>query len=218
MDNYVSSGEGLTFTAPSGSPGGVVSGEPVLIGSLLVIPSVTAAGGDSFEGVTMGVFRGVKVATEAWTEGLKVYWDDTAKLFTSVAGSSPANTMVGAAAKATAAAIGLATGAGGSPGNLSISDNVLTVVDYSSLGDATITITLARDNADPLVYVITEGVDFDAVTDNATTATNIAAAIDALIGVAAEYVQIPGSPATETVEVTADNPVPGYVRLDGAAR
>lgn len=215
MQTFVADGEVVTFTAPMG---GVVAGTPLLIGSLLVIPSFSAAAAASFEGVARGVFAGVKVPTEAWTEGLKIYWDAAAGRFTSVAGSSPANTLVGAATAAVAAAVALATGAGGSPGNLSISDNVLTVVDYSTLASATITVTLARDGADPMVFVLTEGVDFDADTDNATTATNIAAAIDALAGVSAEYVQIPGSPATDTVEVTADNPVPGHVRLDGAAR
>lgn len=216
METFSAPGEVLTFTAPSGSPGGVVSGTPVLIGSLLVIPSQDADGGDSFEGVAKGIFRGVKVATEAWTEGLKVYWDDTAKKFTSVQGSSPANVLVGVASKAVAAAIGLAVSTA-SPG-LIASDATITVESYTGVADGTVTVTLARQDADPEVHVLTEGVDFTAETDEATTATNLAAAISAIYGLVGTYTQVAGSPPTETVVVTASNPVKGDVRLDGAAR
>lgn len=216
MDNFNRPGELLTFTAPSG---GVTSGSPYLIGSLLVIAAQSAAQGASFEGAAVGVYKGTKVATEAWTELQKVYWDDTAKKFTEDAGSSPANVLVGVAAAAVEADIGLATSESGSPAPLVIADNVLTVADYSLLGDETITVTVARDDGkDPLVYVLTESVEWVAEDSEAQTAQNIADAIDALPGVSAEYVQVAGSPPTETVVVTSDNPVPGHVRLDGAVR
>jgi predicted RecA/RadA family phage recombinase len=182
MNNFSQPGEVLTFTAPTG---GVVSGLPYLIGSLLVIAAEDVAQTLPFEGEVVGVYNGTKVAIEAWDELQKVYWDDTAHKFTETQGSSPANVLVG---------------------------------DYSTLADITITITVARASGDPLVYILTEGIDFDAETDNATTATNIAAAITALSGVTGTYTQIPGSPATETVVVTSDNPNPGVVRLDGAVR
>jgi predicted RecA/RadA family phage recombinase len=215
MNNFSQPGEVLTFTAPTG---GVVSGLPYLIGSLLVIAAEDVAQTLPFEGEVVGVYNGTKVAIEAWDELQKVYWDDTAHKFTETQGSSPANVLVGVAAKAVAAAITLATSATGSPAGLTITDATLTVGDYSTLADITITITVARASGDPLVYILTEGIDFDAETDNATTATNIAAAITALSGVTGTYTQIPGSPATETVVVTSDNPNPGVVRLDGAVR
>lgn len=217
MENFVAPGESLTFTAPSGSPGGTVSGEPVLIGSLLVVPADTKDAAEDFQGVARGVFRLPKPDTEAWTEGAKLYWDDTAKKVTTVVGS-PANTLVGAAVEATPAAVGLSNTSTGSPQDLSVADNVLTVNDYTGLGDVVITITVYRENRDPLILTVTEGVDFDAETSNAVTAGNIADAIDALFGVSAADSQGAGSPPSELVTVTVDNPIRGLVRLDGVAR
>lgn len=217
MENFVSPGESIELTAPSGSPGGTVSGEPVLVGSLLVVPAVSADAGDPFNGSARGVFRIAKPETEAWEEGAKVYWDDTEKKVTTVVGS-PANTLVGAAIEATPAAIGLSNTSGSSPQDLSVADNVLSVNDYSALAAIAITITRYREDGDPVISTITEGVDFDAETDNATTATNIAAAISDIPGVSAVASQIAGSPPTEIVTVTANNPIRGLVRLDGVAR
>lgn len=215
METFFEQGDSVPFTAPSG---GVVTGEPYLIGSLLVVAAQSKAQGLIFQGYTQGVFLGEKVPTQAFTEGQKIYWDNSARKFTSVVGS-PANALVGCSVAAIAAAVGLATNAtDGTPDAISIANNVLTVNDYSAVADKTITVTLARDGRDPLVFVLTEGVDFVAETDNATTATNIAAAIAALEGLDAEASQVAGSPATEVVTVTADNPVRGHVRLDGAAR
>jgi predicted RecA/RadA family phage recombinase len=35
------------------------------------------------------VAKVAKVSAQAWTEGLKIYWDNTAKLFTSTASTNP---------------------------------------------------------------------------------------------------------------------------------
>jgi predicted RecA/RadA family phage recombinase len=213
MENYSQPGEALTLTAPSG---GVVSGQPYKIGGLVVIATETKAQTLPFAAVTKGVVLGDKVAIQAWTEAQKIYWDNSARLFTTSAGG---NTLVGVAAKAIAAAVGLATNAtDGTPDAISIVDNVLTVNDYTAVEGKTVTVTIARDDAAPLVYVLTEGVDFDAATDNATTASRIAAAITALPRVTAVASQVAGSPATEVVTVTSNNPVHGPVRLDGAVR
>ncbi len=72
MKNFVQPGDVLTLTAPAG---GVVSGTPVLIGGLLVIPAVTAAAGELFTGHVTGVCDLPKTAAQAWTEGQKLYWD-----------------------------------------------------------------------------------------------------------------------------------------------
>ncbi len=217
METFVQPGEVLSLTAPSGSPGGVVSGQPYLIGGLLVIALETKDAGDTFRCEAKGVYRGEKVATEAWTEAQVVRWDDTARKFTEVTGS-PANPIVGVAAQAVPAAVEMSNDSASTPQDLAVTDNVLTVNDYSALSGVVLTITLNREDLSALVYVLTEGVDFDAETSNEVTADNIAAAITALAGITAVASTVAGSPPSEIVTVTADNPVRGRVRLDGAVR
>ena len=95
MKNYSAPGEVLELAAPSG---GVVTGLAYKIGSLVVIATVTAAATVRCSFIVIGVVYVLKVTTETWTEGVKIYWDDTAKLFTSV---STSNTLVGVAVAAT---------------------------------------------------------------------------------------------------------------------
>ena len=99
MTNYKQPGESMTYTAPGG---GVVSGTPVLIGSLMVIPAVTAAATEQFAGMVCGVFAGLaKTTGEAWAEGQKLYWvSGTSKFSTTSSG----NTLVGTAAVAAGSA------------------------------------------------------------------------------------------------------------------
>lgn len=218
MLTFVQPGESLTLTAPSGSPGGVVSGEPYLIGSLLVIALETADAGDPFDCQAEGVYFGNKVAIEAWTEAQIVRWNDTLRLFTETVGS-PENPIVGSALVAVSAAVTITSNAGGSPLDLTIADNVITVADYTGLSGKTITITRARElGLASVVVVLTEGVDFVAATSNALTATHIATAIAAVLGLGAVASTLPTSPVTEIVTVTADAPVRGQIRLDGVAR
>ena len=96
MKNYVQDGNTLELTAPVG---GVVSGTAYKIDSLVVIATVTAAAGESFVGQVTGVVEGPKEsgAGDAWTQLVKIYWDDIAKKFTK---TSTANTLVGVATKA----------------------------------------------------------------------------------------------------------------------
>ena len=97
---FLAPGETQTFTAPAG---GVVHGTPYLIGGIVTIATVDAAVGVKFTGyIGPGVVIGPK-ATGAWTEAQKINWDDTAKKFTTGAG-----TLVGVAYEA--AASGDATG------------------------------------------------------------------------------------------------------------
>jgi predicted RecA/RadA family phage recombinase len=96
MNNYVQPGEVLKLTAPTG---GVVSGLAYKIGSLVVIATVTADQTLPFSALAIGVVEVLKVSAQAWTEGLKIYWDNSAKLFTSTSGG---NTLVGVAAKVAA--------------------------------------------------------------------------------------------------------------------
>jgi predicted RecA/RadA family phage recombinase len=98
MNNFKSIGENLTLTAPSG---GVVSGLGYLIGSLFVVATVTADETELFVGRVIGVVTLVKTTGEAWTEGAKVYWDNSAKKVTT---TSSGNTLIGVAAAAAASA------------------------------------------------------------------------------------------------------------------
>ena len=77
--NYVTPGNVLTLTAPSG---GVVSGVGYIIGGIFVIALGTAAEGDAFEGQRVGVFTLPKHADASgkdFAEGEAVFWDDTEK-------------------------------------------------------------------------------------------------------------------------------------------
>lgn len=94
MKNYVSPGEVLELTAPSG---GVTKDVPVLIGSLVVIPTVDAAQTLKFSALVIGVVTVPKATGTAWTEGAKLYWDVADGEFNT---SSAGNTLAGVAAAA----------------------------------------------------------------------------------------------------------------------
>jgi predicted RecA/RadA family phage recombinase len=204
VDTYVEPGEVLEFTAPSG---GVVSGGAYLIGSLLVVAAVDAAQTVKFNGASKGVFDLPKVEDEAWSELLKLYWDNSAKKVTSV---SSGNTLVGVALPPfVSRVVSLATNGGAA---LTISGMVLTVVTFGALAGKTVTVTI-----DGVATVLTEGVDWTAATANSNTATSLAAAIDALAGVnavavSADVTVTPGTGPSALISTT------GRVRLDGAAR
>lgn len=85
MKNYEQHGDTLDLTAPTD---GVTSGVPVKIGGQIVVPQVSAAEGKTFAAKTTGVFRVPKATGQAWGECVTVYWDDTAKAFTTTAASN----------------------------------------------------------------------------------------------------------------------------------
>lgn len=89
MKNFIQPGKSIDFTAPAG---GVVSGRPVVLGSLIGISSVTADEGKQASMETEGVFELSKVSAQAWVVGAKIYWDDTAKKVTTTATD---NTLIG---------------------------------------------------------------------------------------------------------------------------
>lgn len=206
MKTYQSSGNVLEFTAPTG---GVVSGAPVLIGSLLVVPAVTVAQTLDFNGVARGVFDLPKATDDAFSEGEKVYWDDSAKKITETAGG---NTLVGVALAPVAAAVTLATNA--LAADLAISGMTLTVLDFAQLNTDNATVTVTVNGT---ATVLTEDVEWDAATSNDATATSLAAAITALAGVKASATTnvvtvVPATGLSATVLTT------GRFRLDGVAR
>lgn len=105
MKNFVQNGRNLDFVAPAG---GVISGVPLLIGALIVVPAITAAEGMPFAGWVEGVYNfpaAVHASTQAWTTGQLLYWDDTAKVFTVTVGSNKKAGVAGAP-KASTVAIG----------------------------------------------------------------------------------------------------------------
>lgn len=80
--NYIQPGDTMEYTAPAG---GVTKGVGVMIGAQLVIAIDTAAAGAAFRGKAVGVWSHAKAASQAWTEGQAVYWDNTNKVFSNVA-------------------------------------------------------------------------------------------------------------------------------------
>jgi predicted RecA/RadA family phage recombinase len=108
MKNYLTPGEKLELTAPSG---GVTAGTGVKIGEVLVIPETSAAVGEKFIGLRVGVVEHAKLSAQAWTEGAQVNWDDTNKRFTTVTtGNFKAGIAVAAAANPSATGKVLLTG------------------------------------------------------------------------------------------------------------
>ncbi|WP_226628418.1 DUF2190 family protein [Alloyangia pacifica] len=90
MKNYIQPGANLTVVAPYAR----VAGEAMLVGALVGIAQEAVAQGDEVVMVRTGVFEVAKTSAQAWTAGAPIYWDDTAKVFTTVATD---NTLCGAA-------------------------------------------------------------------------------------------------------------------------
>ena len=90
MKSYVQPGNTITLAAPYA----VASGDGLLVGAIFGVATASAANGDPVEAVLVGVFDLKKVASQAWSAGDKVYWDNTAKETTKTATS---NTLIGAA-------------------------------------------------------------------------------------------------------------------------
>lgn len=89
MNNFVQKGCTLDVIAPSG---GVVSGTPFLWGTVLAVPTTTAAAGETVAAMVNGVFSLPKATSTTPAAGGKAYWDDTAKKITTTASG---NTEVG---------------------------------------------------------------------------------------------------------------------------
>jgi predicted RecA/RadA family phage recombinase len=82
MKNYRAEGRALDFTAPSG---GVVSGRPLVIGAVLVVPATTAAEGEKFSGWIEGVYEFDKATGTAWGEAEVIYFNPSTGKFTKTA-------------------------------------------------------------------------------------------------------------------------------------
>ena len=90
MRNFVQRGETITATTPAG---GIVSGDPILIGAMFGVAATSQAAGDPVELAVAGVFSLPKGA-EAITAGAALYFDATEGEVTTTA---TANHLVGVA-------------------------------------------------------------------------------------------------------------------------
>ncbi|MEC3860123.1 DUF2190 family protein [Mesobacterium sp. TK19101] len=99
MKNYVQPGNTITLTAPYA----VTSGDGLLVGSIFGVAAGDAGNGETVEVALTGVFDLKKVASQAWSAGDKVYWDNTNKEATKTA---TANTLIGVAIEAVAGGAG----------------------------------------------------------------------------------------------------------------
>jgi len=82
MNNFKHKGVTLDLIAPGG---GVVSGKTVKINSIIAIPGATKAEGQPFPGTVEGVFDVDAKTGQAWDQGVTIYWDDAAKVYTTTA-------------------------------------------------------------------------------------------------------------------------------------
>lgn len=101
MKNYVQKGNVISYTLGSGETT-LASGKAVKIGGLVgVIASLARNGQTVFDNQASaqndvaqvqleGVFTLPKTTGEAWTQGAKVYWDNTAKSVTTTASGNTA--------------------------------------------------------------------------------------------------------------------------------
>ena len=90
MKTYIQPGHAITLVAPYA----VESGDGLLVGAIFGVASHDAASGAEIETQLTGVLDLAKAASQAWTVGAKIYWDNTAKRVTNVASG---NTLVGVA-------------------------------------------------------------------------------------------------------------------------
>jgi len=99
MRNYVQDGDRIEVAAPYA----LTSGDGALVGSLFGVAMSDAANGADVVLQTTGVVELTKVGSQAWTVGVKVYWDDGNTRCTTV---STSNTMIGVATAAVASGAG----------------------------------------------------------------------------------------------------------------
>ncbi|CAM5772672.1 DUF2190 family protein [Bosea minatitlanensis] len=99
MKNYVQPGRTITLAAPYA----VASGDGLLVGSIFGVATASAALGELVEAHFVGVFDLKKTASQAWSVGDKVYWDNTAKEVTKTVST---NTLIGAAIEAVGSGAG----------------------------------------------------------------------------------------------------------------
>lgn len=97
MQNYIQPGCTVTLAAPYT----VAAGAGALVGSLFGVALSPVVSGAAGEFKTTGVFTLAKTSAEAWTPGVKLYWDNATKTVT-IAAAAGANQLIGCALLAAA--------------------------------------------------------------------------------------------------------------------
>lgn len=92
MKNFIQPGDSIKVPA---FPYTRTTGQPVLMGSLFGVATGDVTSGAEGQINTVGVYDLPKVSAQAWTMGVLLYWDDSAKLVTTV---STSNKVIGVAA------------------------------------------------------------------------------------------------------------------------
>lgn len=92
MKGFFKSGDTVELTAPYA----VASGAGALVGTIFGIAVAAVASGAIGSFMLVGIHKGAKVGSQAWTEGAAIYWDNTNKYWTT---TSAGNTKVGIAVK-----------------------------------------------------------------------------------------------------------------------
>lgn len=90
MRGYIQPGNTITLPAPYA----VASGDGLLVGAIFGIATGSAAINAEVETLTEGVVELRKAPSQAWSVGARIYWDNAARLATTVVAS---NTLIGAA-------------------------------------------------------------------------------------------------------------------------
>ena len=90
MRGYIQPGNTITLPAPYA----VASGDGLLVGAIFGIATGSATLNAEVETLTEGVVELRKAPSQAWAVGARIYWDNAARLATTVVAS---NTLIGAA-------------------------------------------------------------------------------------------------------------------------
>lgn len=93
MQNFVQAGDTVVVAAPYDR----TSGQGAKVGQLFGVCTADADSGDDVALKLTGVFDLEKAASQAWTVGALVYWDNSGKKCTT---SATGNLLIGAAVKA----------------------------------------------------------------------------------------------------------------------
>jgi predicted RecA/RadA family phage recombinase len=96
MRTHIQPGHTITLAAPHD----VVSGDGLLVGSIFGIATHDAFTGAEVETQLTGVVEIAKAASQAWTVGARIHWDNTAKRATT---TTSGNTPIGVAVLAVGA-------------------------------------------------------------------------------------------------------------------
>ena len=95
MKTFIQPGQTVTLAVPYD----VVSGACLKVGAIVGVAANDAPAGTEVEVMLTGVHDLAKAASQAWTVGTKIYWDDTNTVTTTTATS---NTLIGVALLAVA--------------------------------------------------------------------------------------------------------------------